>query len=149
MARATSTRTEPETLQARLRAGVAGGLAGGLVFGALMHTMGMMPMVAMLIGSQSIAVGWIVHLAISVFVGGTFALVTAGKTLSRGGSALAGTGYGALWWVLGPLLIMPARLGMKLLAVSSMTMQSLAGHLMYGLVLGLVFAAVGRRPARA
>ncbi|MGH2705858.1 MAG: hypothetical protein ACRDJ4_12420 [Actinomycetota bacterium] len=149
MARATSTRTEPETLQARLRAGVAGGLAGGLVFGALMHTMGMMPMVAMLIGSQSIAVGWIGHLAISVFVGGTFALVTAGKPLSRGGSALAGTGYGALWWVLGPLLIMPARLGMKLLAVSSMTMQSLAGHLMYGLVLGLVFAAVGRRPARA
>lgn len=62
-------------LSTRLIAGVAGGLAGGAVFGALMQMMGMLPMVAMLVGSESVAVGWVVHLAISAFIGITYALI--------------------------------------------------------------------------
>jgi len=42
----------------RLVNGVVGGLAGGLLFGVLMQTIGMIPMVAMLVGSKSVVVGW-------------------------------------------------------------------------------------------
>ncbi len=57
------------TLSRRLTAGVAGGLAGGLVFGMMMQVMGMMGMIAQLVGSTSVAVAWVVHLAISAFFG--------------------------------------------------------------------------------
>ena len=43
------------TVGRRVVGGVVGGLAGGLVFGALMGMMGMLPMVAGLVGSDSAA----------------------------------------------------------------------------------------------
>lgn len=135
--------------QTRVVAGVAGGLAGGIVFGMLMQMMDMLPMVAMLVGGESVAVGWMVHLAISAFIGATFGLVLGGKATRLGASAALGMGYGLLWWVLGPLVIMPARLGMELFMVNSMALQSLMGHLLYGLVLGLTFVLVGGRVQRA
>ena len=52
-------------LTGRLAAGAAGGLAGGVVFGILMQLDDMIPMVAMLVDSEAVAVGWVVHLAIS------------------------------------------------------------------------------------
>jgi hypothetical protein len=52
-------------------AGIVGGLVGGVVFGLLMQMMDMLPMVAMLVGGESIALGWLVHLAISAFIGAT------------------------------------------------------------------------------
>jgi hypothetical protein len=131
--------------QTRVVAGVAGGLAGGIAFGILMQMMGMLPMVAMLVGAESVAVGWMVHLAIAAFIGATFGVLLGGKSTGLGVSAALGMGYGLLWWVLGPLFIMPARLGMELFMVDSMALQSLMGHLLYGLILGLVFVLVGRR----
>lgn len=56
--------------------------------------------------------------------------------------AVIGLGYGALWWVLGPLVIMPAMLGMPLFAIEAMAMVSLMGHLVYGVILGLVAVRV-------
>lgn len=38
-------------------AGIAGGLVGGVAFGLLMQVMGMIPMVAMLVGSNSAGIG--------------------------------------------------------------------------------------------
>jgi hypothetical protein len=137
--------TSVASTQARIAAGVAGGLAGGVVFGMLMQMMGMLPMVAMLVASTSVAVGWAVHLAISAFIGTTFGLLFGGKANRVGASVVLGMGYGALWWVLGPLVLMPARLGMDLFMVNAMALQSLMGHLLYGLVLGLVFPLVVRR----
>ncbi|MEX2586726.1 MAG: hypothetical protein WD602_01860 [Actinomycetota bacterium] len=130
-------------------AGAIGGLAGGVVFGMLMQMMDMLPMVAMLVGSGSVAVGWLVHLAISAFIGGTFALLLGSRAASVGSAAGLGVVYGAVWWVLGALTIMPARLGMQQFMLNEMTLQSLMGHLMYGLVLGIVFALVGPRLGRS
>lgn len=126
-------------------AGAVGGLAGGLVFGMMMQTMGMIPMVAMLVGSESVVVGWIVHLAISAFIGVTFALLVGGRATRPVTAAVLGLGYGAVWWVLGPLLIMPARLGMPTFTFNDMTTNSLVGHLIYGVILGLTYALVRPR----
>lgn len=129
----------------RLAAGVAGGLVGGVMFGILMQMMDMIPMVAMLVDSKSIAVGWLVHLTISAFIGASFALLLG--RLASGWASAAGLGmaYGVVWWVLGALLLMPARLGMDVFVLNKIAWQSLMGHLIYGLLLGLVFAALTRR----
>ncbi len=143
-----TTATHPMTTTSvtpRILHGVVGGLAGGVVFGLLMQMMGMMPMIAMLVGSKSVAVGWILHLAISAFAGALFGLVLGGRLSGYGTAAAAGMVYGFVWWVVGALLMMPLRMGMDPFVLNSMAWQSLMGHLLFGLVLGLVYAALARR----
>jgi hypothetical protein len=87
----------------RLAPGVAGGLAGGIVFGMMMQLMGMIPMVAELVGSGSAAVGWLVHLAISAAIGAGFSLALSRFTTTTpsGSSRAPGTewcgGSSARW----------------------------------------------------
>ncbi len=125
--------------------GVMGGLAGGLVFGILMQTMDMMPMVAQLVGSDSILAGWIVHLAFSSLIGASFAILRGSLATTLIASALSGMAYGVVWWLLGALIIMPAQLGMPGFELNTTAWQSLMGHLLYGLVLGVVFSQLARR----
>jgi uncharacterized membrane protein YagU involved in acid resistance len=144
----TSRTVAARPLARNVAAGVVGGLAGGMVFGMLMQSMGMIPMVAMLVGSESVVVGWVVHLVISAVIGGGFGLVGA-RFLPRTTSAVgAGVAYGVIWWILGPLVLMPARLGMPLFQVDAMAGKSLMGHLVFGAVLGAVATTVVRRSAR-
>lgn len=129
----------------RLAAGVVGGLVGGVMFGILMQMMDMIPMVAMLVDSTSVAVGWLVHLAISAFIGASFAVLLGRLASGWASGAGLGMAYGVVWWVLGALLLMPARLGMDVFVLNKIAWQSLMGHLIYGLLLGLVFAALTQR----
>jgi predicted lipid-binding transport protein (Tim44 family) len=125
--------------------GIVGGLAGGVVFGLLMAIMDMIGMVAQLVGSSSAAVGWIVHLAISSFIGASFAVLLGSRAKTLVPAALVGMGYGVVWWVLGALLIMPAQLGMPVFEFNTTAWQSLMGHLLFGLVLGIVYVVLARR----
>jgi hypothetical protein len=50
--------------------------------------------------------------------------------------------------VLGGLLIMPAWLGMGVFMLNAMAWMSLLGHLIYGLLLGVVYALVAPRLSR-
>ena len=146
-------------LPARVVAGIAGGLAGGVVFGILMQAWDMLPMVAMLVNSESVAVGWLVHLFNSALFGVIFAvlfgrwaatLVARTRSSASESAAAIGLGYGVLWWVLGALLIMPAWLGMNemIFELNTTAWRSLVGHLAYGLLLGLVYALLGSRMRR-
>lgn len=126
----------------RILAGVIGGLAGGIVFGLLMAQMGMFPMIASMVGSDSAGVGLIIHLMISVAVGLGLTVPFAGKFLtSYGKGALTGLVYGLLWWVVwwgvGGLLITPLMLGVSVFTLEFMAAMTLVGHLIYGAVLGL------------
>ncbi|WP_166785450.1 hypothetical protein [Cryobacterium cryoconiti] len=44
---------------------------------------------------------------------------------------------GAIWWGLGPLVMMPLMLGMPLGVLDTTSVFSLMGHLIYGATLGL------------
>jgi len=132
----------------RIGAGIIGGLVGGVAFGILMQMMDMLPMVAMLVGSEVVAVGWLVHLAIAAFVGATFAVLFGRYATSVGTSTAIGAGYGVAWWVLGALVLMPARLGMDLFMFNTMAWQSLIGHVIYGLLLGAAYGLVAPRLQR-
>lgn len=129
------------SLGAKITAGVIGGLAGGVVFGMMMAVMGMLPTIAGLVGSSSAAVGFLVHMVISAAIGAGFAFLPALAQPSFGSGLLWGIVYGAIWWVLGPLVIMPVMMGMGLqltMAFTGPMLTSLMGHMIYGLVLGLV-----------
>jgi uncharacterized membrane protein YagU involved in acid resistance len=140
----------PVALPARVFAGVVGGLAGGVVFGILMQVWDMMPMVAMLIDSKSVGVGWLVHLFNSALFGAIFAVLFGRWAATLVSAAGIGLAYGVLWWVLGALLIMPAWLGMNamIFELNTTAWRSLVGHLAYGLLLGVVFVLVGPRLRR-
>lgn len=142
-------RAFPLHLGRRVASGAAGGVAGGLVFGMLMAIMGMLPVVASMVGSDSAAVGFGVHMVISVLIGWGLTVPFAGLLTSYGKAALIGLGYGALWWVLGPLVIMPTVLGMPLFTVDLPALMSLMGHFVYGIILALVaFRILKARHAR-
>ena len=140
----------------RIRNGVIAGIAGGILFGILMQMMtaptpdgGSMPvmaMVAMVVRSTSLAVGWLYHLFNSAVIGALFALLL-GNRVSGNATGLAwGATWGLVWWVLGGLILMPLLLGMPAFAslrmpeMRPLAMGSLVGHLLYGLVLGYVYA---------
>lgn len=139
----TTTAYPSSTVTSRILHGALAGIAGGIVFGMLMAMMGMLPMVAMLVGSSSAGVGALVHLVISAGLGALFGLVVPATTIW----ALLGAGavYGMVWWVLGPLVIMPGWLGMPLFTVDQTAVMSLMGHVIYGLVTAGVLYPLRRR----
>lgn len=110
-----------------------------------MAMMGMLPMIASLVGSSSTGVGFGVHLVISVVIALGLVVLLGHAFSSYGRGALIGLIYGALWWVLGPLLIMPLMMGMPVFVLDATALWSLMGHLIYGLILGVVVVAVLNR----
>ncbi len=135
-----------------IKYGVYGGLAGGVVFGAIMGLMGMLPMLGNMSGVPTAWAGFLMHMMISAVIGATFA----GLVQWTGWPAGIGTGlgYGALWWVLGPLTLMPLFMGMGVgaswnVAALVQAMPSLMGHLIFGGILGCTYAWLGRTKAGA
>lgn len=149
----TSSRTSPATrasgargrasFWSRVLAGLVGGVAGGLVFGMLMAVMGMLPTVAMMVGSDVAAVGFGIHMMISIGIGLGLTVLFGNLLLTtyvRG--LLVGMVYGAIWWVLGPLVIMPLMMGMPLFTIDTTALFSFMGHIVYGGILGVVAVAI-------
>ncbi len=129
--------------------GIAGGALGGMVFGMMMQMMGRMPMIAMLVGSSSIAVAWVTHLAVSMVLGLGFAITLGRSARTTGAAAGLGAVYGMVWWVLGGLVLMPLRLGMPTFHFDDMAWQSLMGHMVFGILLGLAFRQIARPSSAA
>lgn len=123
------------------KAGIIGSLVGGLVFGAMMAMMGMLPMVAGLIGSQSAGVGFFVHMVVSFLFGITFAAFT---RITKWNGLVSGLIYGILLWFVFPFILMPVMMGMTVMAFqfTSDSMISLVGHIVYGLLTGLVYKSI-------
>ncbi len=127
----------------RVLAGVLGGLAGGAVFGMLMPLMGMLPMLASMVGSSSAPVGFVLHLMISIMIGVGLTVLFGNHLLTKyGRGTLVGLAYGAIWWVLGPLVMMPLMLGVPIFGLDLSSVFSLMGHLIYGAILGVTAVRV-------
>lgn len=130
--------------------GVLGGLAGGVVFGILMGVMGMLPMVAKLVGLSSPIVGFIVHLVFSAVIGTIYGVFVADRFPNLAASLFAGFGYGVFWWILGPLTLMPLFLGMGIgvnwnVEAAQKMLPSLIGHIVYGLILAFTYLRLRNR----
>ena len=133
-----------------IRDGAVAGIAGGIVFGAMMGMMGMLPMIGQMVGSPTAGAGFLVHIAISALIGASFGLIFHSLVRGTGSGFGYGTLYGGVWWILGPLTLMPLMMGMGLgvnwnSAAAAAMLPSLAGHLIYGLILGCTFAWLEHR----
>jgi uncharacterized membrane protein YagU involved in acid resistance len=121
-----------------LKATVVGGIIGGIIFGIMMQMMGMIPMIAMMVGSESLVVGWLIHMIISIIFGLGFVILT--KFVSN--LIIATIIYGVLIWILGPLLIMPMMLGMGTMishAFAPDQLMSLMTHILFTVILAIVY----------
>jgi len=143
------------------RAGVVSGLVAGAVMGVVLHgALGLMPTIGALIGVETAVAGWAVHLFNSALFGGLFVAVfdrTFFDDLRTDvGSCLAlGVVHSALLGVITGGLLLPTALalaGATALPVPTLPVPGLTAsfefgaviavaHLLYGLVLGRVFAA--------
>lgn len=139
--------TGNRSLVSSIIAGGIAGLGGGVVFGMMMAMMGMLPMIAMLVGSQSAFAGVLVHMVISAGIGGFYGLVASRLPETTRTAIVAGAANGLVWWVLGALILMPLMLGMGEMVLKIGTDQwfSLMGHVIYGIVAGLLFIPLSKR----
>lgn len=134
------------------KAGIISSLVGGLILAIPMGMMGMFPGLASMMGSHSAAVGFIIHLMISLIFGIAFALFAGMVKLHP---AVSGLIFGVIIWIIGPMIIMPMMMGSGGGASNpcggggaSMSMWlSLATHLMYGVVIGITYRLVKGKAA--
>src|SRR5215467_2188618 len=132
------------------RAVVVGGLAGlvgGWAFGKWMAQMNFFPPIAGLVNSESIMMGVTLHFVFALIIGASFGVLFQRDVRGFGSSIGWGAGYGLLWWFLGPLTILPIWQGNRLdwsYQRGSMLFGSLVGHIIYGLIVGLVYAALDK-----
>ena len=136
-----------------IKQGVLGGIAGGAVFGMMMAMMGTLPMIGKMVGLPNAGAGFVVHMVNSAIIGAAFAVVFGRRIQGLGSGLTSGVVYGGVWWVLGPLTLMPLFLGMGLgvnwtAAAAVKMFPSLMGHLIYGAILGATYAWLDHRLPR-
>jgi uncharacterized membrane protein YagU involved in acid resistance len=132
------------------RALVAGGLAGvvgGWAFGQWMAKAHFFPLIAGMVGSSSPGLGKTLHFVIAVIIGATFGLLFQRDVRGYGSSLGWGLAYGIFWWFLGPLTLKPLlerHVPDWSLARGQELFGSLMGHIVYGLIVGVIYAALDR-----
>ncbi|WP_033309254.1 hypothetical protein RFN58_35780 [Streptomyces iakyrus] len=149
---ATTLRVSPTTAVIPVHAvwGAAAGLVGGVGFGIWMSVSrpmadtAMITMVAGLLGSTNAVVGWLIHLAIALFAGIGFGVLLGQYAHKLAPAVVLGLAYGAVWWTVGALWIMPANMGMPVFEWNDVTSSSLGGHLVFGLLAGLAFSCIAQ-----
>lgn len=127
--------------------GAVAGIVASLVIGIPMMAMGALEnMVAALVGSDSLVVGWAIHLAAGAVFGALFGLFVAGTGVLR--SAGYGLVYGLVVGVLFAWLAVFAILGMPITLASQAAQNDLLLHLVWGIVLGGGYAIALRTDRR-
>jgi hypothetical protein len=132
------------------RAIVVGGVAGtvaGLVFSRWMYEGEFYPLLSGLGILHSKAQMVEAHFAIALVIGALFGLLFQTDVLGLGSSMGWGLGFGIFWWFLGPLTILPAIRGDALdwsADQGTALFGALVGHIIYGLILGVIYAGIDR-----
>lgn len=129
------------------RALVVGALAGAIGGGVFGHWMSVggwyFPLIARMLNSENASTGELLHYIFSIVIGCGFGLLFQRDIRGLGSSLGWGAGYAIMWWFLGPLTLLPI-MGEQGIdwsyANATNLFPVLAGHIMYGLIVGLVYA---------
>lgn len=147
--------SESEQSHVDWAAGLVGGVVGTVAFGIMLTVM-MTDVIEVAIPSmyglappRSGVAGWLVHLGHGAILGVVFAGLVSVVGLqgqSAGRQIAAGVLYGALLWVVLAAIVMPIWLSTVGSPASpplpNFEVQSLVGHLVYGVFLGAVYTAM-------
>jgi hypothetical protein len=129
---------------------VVGGLAGilgGVAFGQWMAKVNHFPLIAGLIHLSSRNAGVALHFVFAFIIGASFGLLFQRDVRGYGSCLGWGFGYGIFWWFLGPITLMLLWQGRRLdwsYQHGQELFGSLVGHVVYGLIVGIIYAAVDR-----
>jgi uncharacterized membrane protein YagU involved in acid resistance len=143
--RAASGERQPLCVARAVCAGGFAGIFGGRAFGKWMEQAGFFPLVAGLVRSDSVTVGVALHFAIAITIGATFGLLFQREIRGLGSSLAWGASYGILWWFAGALTLLPLIRGTApdwTFVHAASLFGSLVGHIVYGLIVGLLYAIV-------
>jgi uncharacterized membrane protein YagU involved in acid resistance len=135
------------SLARALVVGALAGIVGGWAFGKWMEQINFFLIIAGLVNSTSREVGVALHFAIAIVIGMSFGLLFQRDVRGYGSSMAWGMAYGLFWWFLGPLTLLPILQGNPLdwsYTRGSALFGSLIGHIIYGVLLGMVYAALDR-----
>ena len=127
--------------------GALAGLIGGAISGAALSRIGALPATASLVRADSALVDFLIHLTVATILGAGFGVLMRYQRSGGGEALFWGLTYGALWWFLGPLTLMPLLTGGFLawdVHSAQEAFASLLGHLIYGATTGLGLAAIRR-----
>ena len=132
----------------RLTSGLVAGAAGGLAFGVMMlanftiHAQigrtGMLQLVQDFLGTDSATMVWAVHMTTSILLGILFSLLIVPQSYRS--SILWALGYILVAGFVGSQLILRTLTGNPIVFDAGAAF-ALIGHLVYGLVLGLVYVS--------
>jgi hypothetical protein len=131
------------------RAVVAGGLAGtisGLAFSGWEYAGGYLPLLGGLPEFQSQA-AVILHFAVALLIGSIFGILFQRDVRGYGSSMGWGLGFGIFLWFFGPLTVFPILSGQPLdwsADQGTAIFGSLVGYIIYGFILGTVYAFLDR-----
>ena len=128
--------------------GIIAGTVGGILFTFVMVQVGILPMVANLVNSDSSTTGFIIHLFISILIGISYGLLFKHQSVDLSSAMGWGLSYGFFWWIFGGLTLFPLMLGgtpQWSADAVGMAFASLIGHLAYGAALGITSYLIERR----
>ncbi len=127
--------------------GALAGVLSGLIFSRWMYLGQYFPLLAGFGEVTSLKAAVLFQFGVALLMGATFGLLFQNDIRSIGSSMGWGLGYGILWWFFGQLTLLPALSGRHLdwsADRGSEIFGSLVGHIIYGLILGVVYACFDR-----
>jgi NADH dehydrogenase len=126
-------------------AGALAGLIGGLVFLWAQQSQGMRAAVGGVAGVTSLGAGTALDLATAALIGATFGLIFRYQPQGYAPTISSGVLYGLVWWIIGPLTVVPAVLGRGptwSVKDANAALPSLIGHVLFGALTGLCYHAL-------
>jgi hypothetical protein len=132
------------------RAIVVGGVAGtlsGLVFSRWMYEGQFYPLLGGFDPFSSRLESAAFHFLIALLIGAAFGLLFQTDVRGLGSSMGWGLGFAIFWWFCGPLTLFPMLNGNPIdwsAAQGTALFGPLVGHIIYGLILGVIYAAMDR-----
>lgn len=132
------------------RAIVAGGLAGtisGLAFSGWEYAGGFLPLLQGLPEFHTDRSAVILHFLVALLIGAIFGILFQRDVRGYGSSMGWGVGFGIFWWFFGPLTVFPliGRVPIDWSAdQGAVLFGSLVGHIIYGFILGTIYAFLDR-----
>lgn len=85
---------------------------------------------------DNLTLGWIAHIMIGIILGIIYALI---QHYFPGPAAMRGALFSVIPWLIAQVMLMPMMGKPLFMGSKVMAMQSLIGHLIYGVILGLVY----------
>jgi len=136
----------PSNPVSRAGAGVVGGIAGGVILGIGLQVFGHIREFAHIAGGSSIAVGWTVLLIVSAVAGCLYGFLV-GRAVSAQIVPAIGIGiaYGGLCWIVVQMIAVPIANDTGVFHFANDAIQVLGAYVVFGIVLGLVYAMAGPR----